>query len=72
MNTMNKIIISSFAILLFTACIDVEEHVFDKYAAKDFYASPEGSDAALASVYAQIPGNWNGVGSPAPTGAGTT
>jgi hypothetical protein len=46
----------------FTACTDVEEEVYDKYAAKDFYASPEGSDAALASVYAQVPGNWDGVG----------
>ncbi|MBK7337721.1 MAG: RagB/SusD family nutrient uptake outer membrane protein [Saprospirales bacterium] len=62
MKTMNRIIILSLAILLFTGCLDVEEHVYDKYAAKDFYASPEGSDAALANVYAQIPGNWNGVG----------
>lgn len=44
------------------SCTNIDEAVYDKYAATDFYASPEGSDAALASVYAQIPGNWNGVG----------
>ena len=59
---MNKIIISVFALILFFSCTDVEEKVYDKYSATDFYASAEGSDAALASVYAQIPGNWDGVG----------
>ncbi|HZL08706.1 MAG TPA: RagB/SusD family nutrient uptake outer membrane protein [Prolixibacteraceae bacterium] len=59
---MNKIIISIFALILFYGCTDVEENVYDKYSATEFYASPEGSDAALASVYAQIPGNWDGVG----------
>ncbi|MFT3738657.1 MAG: RagB/SusD family nutrient uptake outer membrane protein [Breznakibacter sp.] len=59
---MNKIILSIFALVFAVGCTDVDENVYDKYAANDFYASPEGSDAALASVYAQIPGNWNGVG----------
>ena len=58
---MNKYI-SIFGLLLLFSCTDVEENVYDKYAASEFYASPEGSDAALASVYAQIPGNWGGVG----------
>lgn len=51
-----------FTFILLYSCTDLEEEVFDKYSAKDFYASQEGSDAALASVYAQIPGNWDGVG----------
>lgn len=60
---MNKIaLISIFALILLFGCTDVEENVYDKYSAIEFYTSPEGSDAALASVYAQIPGNWNGVG----------
>ncbi len=49
-------------IITIVGCTDVEEIVYDRYAAKDFYASPAGSDAALASVYGQIPGNWDGVG----------
>ncbi|MDA3927417.1 MAG: RagB/SusD family nutrient uptake outer membrane protein [Prolixibacteraceae bacterium] len=59
---MNKIIVSILSIFFFIACVDVEENVFDKYAAKDFYASDAGADAALASVYAQMSGNWDGVG----------
>ncbi len=44
------------------SCTDVDEEVFDKYAAKDFYGTSDGADAALANVYANIPGNWGGVG----------
>ena len=60
MNKIGYIII--FAIILVSGCTDLTENVYDKYSAKDFYASPEGSNAALASIYAQIPGNWDGVG----------
>jgi len=60
---MNKIrIISLFIMVLFFSCTDVEENVYDKYNAVEFYASSEGANAALASVYAQIAGNWDGVG----------
>ena len=44
------------------SCTKVEEKIYDKYAANSFYSSPTGSDVALASVYAQIAGNWGGVG----------
>jgi len=59
---MKRILFPLVASLILVSCTDIEENVYDKYSAKDFYASPEGSDAALASVYAQIPGNWNGFG----------
>lgn len=59
---MNKIKYILFAVLIFFVGCDLDENVYDKYSAEDFYASPVGSDAALASVYAQIPGNWDGVG----------
>lgn len=61
---MNKIaLIISFAAFIFLfSCTDVDENVYDKYSAVEFYASPEGADAALASVYAKIPGNWDGKG----------
>ena len=54
--------LSVLAILLFISCTKVNENIYDKYAATTFYSSPAGADVALASVYAQIPGNWNGVG----------
>ena len=59
---MKKILLSILTSPLVFSCTNIDEDVYDKFSATDFYASPEGSDAALASVYAQIPGNWNGVG----------
>jgi hypothetical protein len=59
---MNKIGFALLSVFFFISCVDVEENVYDKYAAQDFYASEAGADAALASVYAQIAGNWDGVG----------
>lgn len=58
----NIVTLSILALLTLGSCTDVGENVYDKYAAEDFYGSAEGSDAALASVYAQLPGNWGGVG----------
>jgi hypothetical protein len=58
-----NILIGTFlSFFLLPGCTDVEEEVFDKYSANEFYASPEGADVALAGVYAQIGGNWGGVG----------
>lgn len=62
MKKINKIVMGIFSFLLLTACTDVDEKVYDKYVADDFYGTPEGSDVALAAVYAQVAGNWNGVG----------
>lgn len=60
---MKKIIsIAIFALLLMQGCTNVEEVVYDKFAAKDFYSNPAGIKAALSNVYSQIPGNWDGVG----------
>lgn len=56
------VIFISFAALLGQGCTKLDENIYDKYASDEFYGSPEGSDVALASVYAQIPGNWDGVG----------
>lgn len=46
----------------FQACTKLDENIYDKYVSEEFYNSPAGSDVALASVYSQMPGNWNGVG----------
>lgn len=60
---MKKIL--SLSILLFVvlqSCTKVDETVYDKYAATEFYSSATGADVALANVYSQIPGNWGGLG----------
>ena len=60
---MKKILVSlCFLAFLTQACTELDENIYDKYSSEDFYNSPEGSDVALAAVYSQIPGNWNGVG----------
>ena len=60
---MKKIMILSCLSLIFLpSCTDVEEKVYDKYAATEFYNSLEGADVALAGVYSKIGGNWGGVG----------
>ena len=60
---MKKILILSIiTLLLAQSCTKVDENIYDRYAASDFYNSPKGSDVALASVYAQIAGNWGGNG----------
>lgn len=58
----NIYLVSFLSLMLLTGCFDVEEQVYDRYAADDFYSSPEGADVALANVYSQIGGNWDGVG----------
>lgn len=62
-----KIKYKTIALLLIafiaTSCTkDVTEEVYDQYPAEDFYSSPEGADVALAAVYSNVAGNWNGVG----------
>ena len=60
---MKKIIsIAFFAVLVMQGCTNVDEVVYDKFAAKDFYSNSVGANSALANVYSQIPGNWDGVG----------
>lgn len=58
----NIILLGVFSIFITVACTDVDENVFDKYEANEFYGTPEGSDVSLAGVYAQVAGNWDGVG----------
>jgi len=60
---MKKIVfLAIFALVISQSCTKVDEVVYDKYSAAEFYASPAGADVALANVYSQIPGNWGGVG----------
>lgn len=62
MKRKNTVLIGFLSVLLMMACTNVDENVYDKYEANQFYGTPEGSDVALAAVYAQVAGNWDGVG----------
>ncbi|MBF4492263.1 RagB/SusD family nutrient uptake outer membrane protein [Flavobacterium sp. JLP] len=62
MKLKNIILLGSVCFLSLVGCTNVDENVYDKYRSEDFYGTPEGADIALASVYAQVGGNWNGVG----------
>lgn len=62
MKIKNTVLIGFLNVLLVVACTNVDENVYDKYEANQFYGTPEGSDVALAAVYAQVAGNWDGVG----------
>ncbi len=58
----NKLIYLCFVAVILQGCTKLDENIYDKYTSEDFYNSKEGSNVALAAVYAQIPGNWGGVG----------
>jgi hypothetical protein len=55
-----KKILTSLVIVCLAAqsCTKVNENVYDKYPAAQFYATPAGINVALASVYGKITGSW--------------
>ncbi|SEP31200.1 RagB/SusD family nutrient uptake outer membrane protein [Mucilaginibacter sp. AW1-7] len=55
---MKKILISICIISLAASCTKVNEHVYDKYTADQFYSTAAGADDALANVYSKITGSW--------------
>lgn len=56
---MKKILISILIVgLSVQGCKKVDEKVYDKYPAEEFYGSAKGADIALANVYSQVAGNW--------------
>lgn len=54
---MKKLIITAIigTGMMFQSCTKVDENVYDKYTADQFFADPKGADIALASVYARMP-----------------
>jgi len=52
------ILFSSTAVLLLQGCTKLDEKVYDRYPATDFYNTPAGSNAALASVSSQLNNTW--------------
>ena len=56
---MHKKLIGILIIALWAqSCTKVNENVYDKYPAQQFYSTPAGADNALANVYAKITGSW--------------
>lgn len=48
--------------LILSSCTNLDEGIYDKYVASDFYKTEAGINAALADIYKEIRGDWNGVG----------
>ncbi len=56
---MKKILFAIFVVgLAAQSCTKVNENVYDKYSANQFYATSQGADVALANVYKKITGDW--------------
>ncbi|PKB16817.1 RagB/SusD family nutrient uptake outer membrane protein [Flavobacterium sp. 5] len=62
MKIKNIVLIGSLSLLSFASCTNLDENVYDKYETDPFYDAPQGANIALAGVYAQIGGNWDGIG----------
>lgn len=48
--------------LIAISCTKLDEGVYDRQVAEDFYATPAGINATLANIYNEIRGDWNGKG----------
>ncbi|WP_264535848.1 RagB/SusD family nutrient uptake outer membrane protein [Flavobacterium sp. N1736] len=58
MKIKNIVLAGSICFLALISCTDVSETVYDQYPEDEFYATPEGTNSLLASIYAQIPGEF--------------
>jgi len=48
--------------LIMTSCTDLDEGVYDRFVADDFYKTEAGINAALADIYKEMRGDWGGIG----------
>jgi len=55
------ILFTALCFLVFS-CTNLKEGVYDQLVADEFYATPEGVKAALASLYDEVRGDWGGKG----------
>jgi starch-binding outer membrane protein, SusD/RagB family len=44
------------------SCTDLDEGIYDKFVADDFYKTEAGINAALADIYKEMRGDWGGIG----------
>ncbi|RYF25689.1 MAG: RagB/SusD family nutrient uptake outer membrane protein [Flavobacteriales bacterium] len=58
MKIKNILLAGSVSFLALFSCTDISENIYDQYPADEFYATPEGTNSLLASIYAQIPGEF--------------
>ncbi len=61
---MKKIFLFAIAlsVAFFSSCTKLDEGIYDKLDADRFYATPEGANAALANIYAEMTGGFDGKG----------
>jgi hypothetical protein len=59
---MKKLAILLTAFTLVASCTKLNEGIYDRQVADDFYSTPAGINAALANIYNEIRGDWNGKG----------
>jgi hypothetical protein len=61
-NMKKYILAVGMSLLTLTNCTNLDEGVYEKKVADKFYATPEGVNAALADLYGEVRGDWNGKG----------
>jgi len=54
-------IVTAFTLAM-GSCTKLDEGIYDRQVGDDFYATPAGVNAALANIYNEIRGDWNGKG----------
>ncbi|TAD98065.1 MAG: RagB/SusD family nutrient uptake outer membrane protein [Bacteroidetes bacterium] len=60
---MKKILfLITFLAISLSNCTNLDEGIFDKRVADQFYATSAGANAALANIYGEIRGDWGGKG----------
>lgn len=50
------------AVLVLSNCTNLDEGIYDKFVADDFYKTEAGVNAALADIYKEMRGDWGGIG----------
>lgn len=60
---MKKIVcLITLALVIGSGCTKLDEGIYDKLPAEQFYATEAGANARIADLYAEIRGDWNGKG----------
>jgi len=49
-------------VVFFSSCTKLDETAYDQQTASVFYATEQGANSSLASVYSAVRGDWNGIG----------
>lgn len=52
----------SIVSIVLASCTNLDEGVYDRFVAEDFYKTEAGVNAALADIYKEMRGDWGGIG----------